>query len=128
VQRPTGKADFAKSKGITESQVEEVLILEDVTVPGDTVSSLSIFINLPNADTSTKLDCAEYVGSISNLPHGDGMADGTGMTRDVRLSISDNITNLGIDSQTSLIISVVAKVLDTKAKPVTIGGFKIEYL
>jgi polyphenol oxidase len=126
VQRPTGKADFAKSKGIAESQVEEVLILEDVTVPGDSVSSLSIFINLPDANTSTKLDCAEHVGSVSNLPH--ASRRNMGMTQDVRVSISDAIANLGIDSQTSLVVSIVATALDAKAKPVTIGGFKIEYL
>ena len=51
VNRPTGKAAFAQSKGITEAQVEEVLVLEDVSVPSGTNTYLAVFINLPNAST-----------------------------------------------------------------------------
>ena len=125
VNRPTGKAAFAQSKGITEAQVEEVLVLEDVSVPSGTNTYLAVFINLPNASTSTTLDCAEYVGSYANLPH---MGMDMDRVTDVRLSITTNITNLGIEDQDSIVVTVVVKVLDEKAGQVKVGGFKIEYV
>ena len=124
VNRPTGKAAFAQAKGITEAQVEEVLVLEDVTVPSGTNTYLAVFINLPNANKSTTLDCAEYVGSYANLPH---MGMSMDRVTDVRLSIKTNITNLGIEDQDSVTVTVVVKVLDEKASKVSVGGFKIEY-
>ena len=61
VKRPTEKVVFALAKGVQESKGEEVLVLEDVTVPSGTNTYLAVFINLPNANTSTTLDCAEHI-------------------------------------------------------------------
>ena len=129
VNRPTGKAAFAAAKGIEESKVEEVLILEEVIVPSTASTYLAVYINLPSATTSTTLNCAEYVGSYANLPHL-GMSP-LSMSMDlvtkVRLSITTNIKDLGIEAQDSLVITVVSKVADQEASQVSVGGFKIEY-
>ena len=67
------------------------------------------------------LDCAEYVGLYARLPH-------MGHVADIRLSITINIANLGIEDQDTLVVTVVSKVVDAKESQVTVGGFKIQYV
>ena len=133
VKRPTGKSAFAQAKGIAESQVEEVLVLEGFTIPSQADTVLTVFINLPDANASTSLDCAEYVGTYASLPHmgmGMGMGKDMGMGRmtDIRFSITANIANLGIEDQDSFVVTVVSNVVKTRASQVTIGGFNIQYV
>ena len=104
-----------------------MLVLEDVTILSGTNTHLVVFINLSDANASTTLDCVEYVGSYVSLPHM-GMGMDTGHVADIRLSITTNIANLGIEDQDTLVVSVVSKLVNGKESQVTIGGFKIQYV
>lgn len=127
VTRPTNLTEYATSKGLSEADVEEVLILQDVQVPKTSATHLAVFINLPDADSTTSLDCAEYVGSYVNVPH-IGMDMSNSRRINVKFSISDNITKLGIEDQEKITVTVVAKVLASDAAAVTIAGYKIVYV
>ena len=101
-----------------------MLVLEDVTILSGTNTHLVVFINLSDANASTTLDCVEYVGSYVSLPHM-GMDMDMGHVVNIRLSITTNITNVGIEDQDTLVVMVVSRVVDAKESQVHVGVFKI---
>ncbi|XP_024541271.1 polyphenol oxidase latent form, chloroplastic [Selaginella moellendorffii] len=53
----------AQPKG---SARDEILVLEEMEIG---MPTFNVFINLPEANESTTVACAEYVGSFNNIPH-----------------------------------------------------------
>eukprot|EP00246_Nothoceros_aenigmaticus_P004927 TRINITY_DN16661_c0_g1_i1.p1 TRINITY_DN16661_c0_g1~~TRINITY_DN16661_c0_g1_i1.p1 ORF type:complete len:170 (+),score=16.48 TRINITY_DN16661_c0_g1_i1:66-512(+) len=112
-----------------EDNQEEVLVIQGVKVPCDRVSQFDVFLNLPDADESTPLSAAEYVGTFFNIPHiGGGMsAMNTERESSLRLGIGDTLKDLGIKDTSNLVITLVPRGPNANSNPVVVSGFTIEY-
>ncbi|KAI5060167.1 hypothetical protein GOP47_0024587 [Adiantum capillus-veneris] len=128
VKRPTAVPQELLDKGLEEEDLEEVLVLEYVEVPRNVATHIAVFINLPQADATTPLSCAEYVGSFINIPHlvGEGM-DMSSRSVCARFGISDNLQRLGITDLSTISVTVVAKLGGSEEIPISLKGIKIEY-
>ncbi|MCO5611039.1 hypothetical protein L7F22_065289 [Adiantum nelumboides] len=125
VTRPSTVPQDLLDKGLEKEDLEEVLVLEYVQVPRNVATHIAVFINLPEADATTPLSCAEYVGSFINVPHlvGDGM-DMSSRSVYARFGISDNLQRLGITDLATILVTIVAKLGEI---PISLKGIKIEY-
>ncbi|KAH7373380.1 hypothetical protein KP509_17G052900 [Ceratopteris richardii] len=84
----------------------EVLVIQGLQVTRDTFVSVLVFVNLPNANSSTSTSSAEY----------------TIMTN-VKFEIGDNLQRIGIQNDQQVVISLAVK----GTQPITIQGLLIEY-
>ncbi|OAE29374.1 hypothetical protein AXG93_4831s1350 [Marchantia polymorpha subsp. ruderalis] len=71
---------------LAADEVEEILVIKGVKTPMRSFMAYKVFINLPDADPSTKLDIHNFVGMITNLPHNMSKAHSSSGV-DFRLSI-----------------------------------------
>lgn len=106
---------------------EEVLVLQGVSYPSNQPTHFNVFINLPDANPGTPLDCAEYAGSFTAVAH--GAMDMTS-SRDVRISISDVLDDLGLTDTSDFTVTIVPVVDEGGEQEygdVSIKGIAIEY-
>ncbi|XP_002990878.2 (+)-larreatricin hydroxylase, chloroplastic [Selaginella moellendorffii] len=92
------------------SACDEILVLEDMEIDMRSAISFNAFINLPEANKNTRVSCAEYVGTYSNVPH--FMSDiGKGHTEIVNatFSIKANVEILGLKSADKLVVTLVPR-------------------
>ncbi|BBN06803.1 polyphenol oxidase [Marchantia polymorpha subsp. ruderalis] len=79
---------------LAADEVEEILVIKGVKTPMRSFMAYKVFINLPDADPSTKLDTHNFVGMITNLPHNMSKAHSSSGV-DFRLSIGASLKGLG---------------------------------
>ncbi|XP_024541491.1 polyphenol oxidase I, chloroplastic [Selaginella moellendorffii] len=114
----------AQPKG---SASDELLVLEEMVVGMQNNTNFNVFINLPEANETTTLSCAEYVGSFYNIPHFmPGMTESSTRTTNARFSIKPNVEILGLKDADKLVVTLVPRGKD-KEKVFTFKGASIEY-
>ncbi|KAH7373377.1 hypothetical protein KP509_17G052600 [Ceratopteris richardii] len=96
----------------------EVLVIQGLQVTRDTFVSVLVFVNLPNANSSTSTSSAEYVGTYNII-----VDPGKTITTNVKFEIGDNLQRIGIQNDQQVVISLAVK----GTQPITIQGLLIEY-
>ncbi|KAI5076538.1 hypothetical protein GOP47_0008603 [Adiantum capillus-veneris] len=116
VQRPQSE------KGDDE---EEVLCIQGLEVTQDTFVHLQVFLNLPQANASTPIVSAEYLGSTNLVPM---PAHSKHLTTNVILEIGDNIKRIGLQKDEWVVITILVQTDDPmSASSITIRGMSIQY-
>ncbi|EFJ32200.1 hypothetical protein SELMODRAFT_230787 [Selaginella moellendorffii] len=114
----------AQPKG---SASDELLVLEEMVIGMQNNTNFNVFINLPEANESTTLSCAEYVGSFYNIPHFmPGMTESSTRTTNASFSIKPNVEILGLKDADKLVVTLVPRGKD-KEKVFTFKGARIQY-
>jgi tyrosinase len=107
------KSDKAASDSSLQAALQ--LILQGIPVPKNTASQLRVFLNLPRADARTPTEGANFAGALSffgsSMDHKDHALDHDAQTPETvsaLFDITEQITQLGIESLDDLTISLVA--------------------
>ncbi|XP_024520389.1 (+)-larreatricin hydroxylase, chloroplastic [Selaginella moellendorffii] len=105
------------------SACDEILVLEGMEINMQSPISFNAFINLPEANKNTRVSCAEYVGTYSNVPHFMlGIGEHT-ETVNTTFSIKANVEILGLKSADKLVVTLVPRGQGT----FTLKGASIQY-
>eukprot|EP01018_Ginkgo_biloba_P035242 Gb_05574 [translate_table: standard] len=113
--------------------LEEVLEIEGIQVKRSQASNFDIFINLPEADSSTSVACAEYAGSFVNVPHhhqehheNRGGVEGASYTKSCyTVGITEILEDLGATEDESIVVILVPK--GDMEDPIKVSNMKIQY-
>eukprot|EP01018_Ginkgo_biloba_P007267 Gb_17578 [translate_table: standard] len=122
-----------------QNDLEEVLVIDGIQVRRSQASNFDVFINLPEADSSTSVACAEYAGTFVNVPHHHQHQDhenNKNMTRkggvedpyrksSFTVGITEILEDLGATEDESIVVILVPKG-DTR-DPIKVSNIKIEY-
>ncbi|GLJ28492.1 hypothetical protein SUGI_0560510 [Cryptomeria japonica] len=123
VERPN------KSPG--KGQVE-ILKIEGVETDRRVFSSFEIFINYPEANSSTPFNSPHYAGSFSTLGHGimtEGSMKSTTTKETFKVGISETLEDLGIQNDDEIVVTLIPKsAKDLATYPITIASITIDYV
>ncbi|KAH7437564.1 hypothetical protein KP509_05G078300 [Ceratopteris richardii] len=96
----------------------EVLVVQGLQVIRDTFVSLIVFVNLPDANSTSPTSSAEYVGTFNVIP-----VPGKPLYADVKFEIGDNLRRVGIENESEVVVTLVVRGTQT----ITIQGLHIGY-
>ncbi|KAH7427368.1 hypothetical protein KP509_10G040900 [Ceratopteris richardii] len=97
---------------------KEILIVEGLQVIRNTFLSLIVFVNLPDANSSSPISSAEYVGTFNVIP-----APCKLLHTNPIFEIGDNLQRLGIDNEPEIVVTLVVR----GTQSITIHGLPIGY-
>ncbi|GLJ28701.1 hypothetical protein SUGI_0565690 [Cryptomeria japonica] len=119
------------NKILRKRQVE-VLKIEGLEPSTEGFSGFDIFINYPDADSTTPLNSLNYAGTFASLGHGTMKGESMkSMTskESFKIGISETLEDLGIGGDDEIIVTLVPKASkglpDT---PITFTSIKIEFI
>ncbi|GLJ28488.1 hypothetical protein SUGI_0560430 [Cryptomeria japonica] len=121
VERPN------KSPG--KGQVE-VLKIEGVETDRKVFSAFEIFINYPEATTTTPFNSPHYAGAFTTIGHGimtEGSMMSTTTKESFKIGISETLEDLGIQNDDEILVTLVPKSSkDLATSPITFTSITIE--
>ncbi|MBA0638044.1 hypothetical protein Godav_025302 [Gossypium davidsonii] len=119
IQRPT------KSINKKKDDKEEVLVLQNIQLDRNDSVQFDVSINDDEDDDNPcKPEDAEFVGSFSNLPHGDNCHSEAMLSTNLYLPLSEALEDLKITSEDRFIVVTLVP----KEGEVSIGNIKIDYV
>eukprot|EP00250_Pteridium_aquilinum_P020457 c24819_g2_i1 orf=201-1820(+) len=106
---------------------EEMLVIEGIEGLLDSPAHFEAYVNLPDASLSTMINCTEYAGRFSTLAQM-LITNMTGnyLNTSVQFAIGNNIQELGLGEEESLIVTLVPRA-ESPYHPVTISSIKLHY-
>lgn len=104
--------------------LDEVLVIQGLEVVREAYVHLQVFINLPQANTTTPIYSAEYVGSSNIVPT---PGNSKHLITNIMLEIGDNIKRIGIQDQEWVVITILVQSEAPNSGSVTIQGMEIAY-
>ena len=99
---------------------QEVLTIQSMNVVRDSFVQLVVFVNLPSANSTTKTNSAEYVGSFNVVP---SPSKHNRLITNVKFEIGSNLKRVGIQKDDEVVLTIVVK----GTEKVTIKGLQIMY-
>ncbi|GLJ28483.1 hypothetical protein SUGI_0560320 [Cryptomeria japonica] len=117
------------NKSLGKGQVE-VLRIEGLETDRKGFSGFEIFINYPEANSSTPFNSPHYVGSFTSLGHGIMESMKSMTTKEIfKIGISETLEDLGIEDDDEILVTLVPKpAKDLRTAPITYTSIKIEYV
>ena len=106
---------------------EEMVVVEGIEGALDSAAHFEAFVNLPQANASTTVNCAEFLGRFSALPQ----VLYTNMTGNYRktsawFSVGENVRSLGLSGQESIVVTLVPRV-ESPYSPVSVKSIGLYY-
>lgn len=112
-----------RPSGVKPAGLDEVLVIQGVEVNRDSFAQLVVFVNLPDANDTTKVSGAEYVGSFNIIP---SPGKHKHLFTNVKLEIGDNLKRIGIQNDDKVVITIVVK-SHRQHVDISIRGMEIHY-
>lgn len=114
VKRPKKSRDKEE-----KSEEDEILVIEDIEFDKSSRVHFNVLVNVVDDGSDVSPGNSEFAGTFTNISHGHKHRVKTSL----RLVITDQIEDLGLQDDETVIVSIDPKVVEDK---VTIGGIKIE--
>ncbi|PPD69237.1 hypothetical protein GOBAR_DD33887 [Gossypium barbadense] len=119
------RIEIPRPKKSKKKDDEEVLVLQNIQLDRNDSVQFDVSINDDEDDDNPcKPEDAEFVGSFSNLPHGDNCHSETMLSTNLYLPLSEALKDLKINPfEDSIVVTLVPK-----EGEVSIGNIKIDYV
>ncbi|KAK8293819.1 hypothetical protein V6Z11_D06G214600 [Gossypium hirsutum] len=119
------RIEIPRPKKSKKKDDEEVLVLQNIQLDRNDSVQFDVSINDDEDDDNPcKPEDAEFVGSFSNLPHGDNCHSETMLSTNLYLPLSEALEDLKINPfEDSIVVTLVPK-----EGEVSIGNIKIDYV